>query len=313
MKRYFALLAAWRVLAFVFATCLCLSGGGSLRAQDNSIWLDGHEAHPTRLLARLAPTSKASGVAANSVPAGVVEERPYVLWPDLVVIEIDVAPAAAAARTASSAGAPGGGGGASALLALRLKERMGTLRASGRYTFVEPDYVVRTQAVPTDAAFTDGTLWGLRNTGQASGVAGADVDAVRAWDLSTGSAGVIVGVIDSGIRYTHRELASRMWRNPGESGAGRETNGIDDDADGYVDNVFGINAILRNGDPMDDNDHGTHCAGTIGAAAADGHPHVGVAWDVRLMGLKFLAANGSGSTSDAIRCIDFAVGKGCAS
>lgn len=230
------------------------------------------------------------------------------LWPDLVVI--DLAPTAAAARVAPSATTSGSGEGASAVLALRLKERLATLRASGRYAFVEPDYVRRSQAVPSDTAFTDGTLWGLRNTGQASGTAGADIDAVRAWDLSTGSAVVIVGVIDSGIRYTHQELASRMWRNPGESGAGRESNGLDDDGDGYVDNVFGINAILRNGDPMDDNDHGTHCAGTIGAAAADGSPHVGVAWDVRLMALKFLGADGSGSTSDAIRCIDFAVGKG---
>src|SRR5258706_129689 len=83
---------------------------------------------------------------------------------------------------------------------------------------------------------------------------------------STDSTNVIVAIIDTGIRYTHDELAAQMWRNPGEISG----NGIDDDGDGYVDDVFGINAILHNGNPMDDNNHGTHVAGTIGAAANDG-------------------------------------------
>lgn len=108
--------------------------------------------------------------------------------------------------------------------------------------------------MPTDGAFTTGTLWGLRNTGQNGGVSGADIDVVRAWDLTTGSTDVIVAVIDTDIRYTHIDLSAQMWRNSGEVPG----NGIDDDGDGYVDNVFGINAITGSGNPMDENGHGTH-------------------------------------------------------
>lgn len=177
------------------------------------------------------------------------------------------------------------------------------------FDYVEPDARRRTSLVPTDDAFTDGRLWGLRNTGQNGGVAGADIDAARAWDITTGSP-VVVAVIDTGIRHTHQDLRASMWRNPGESGAGRETNGQDDDGNGFVDDVHGINAITGTGDPMDDNEHGSHCAGTIGATANGGGPHVGVAWNVRLMGVKFLSAGGSGATSDAITGIDYAVAQG---
>lgn len=184
------------------------------------------------------------------------------------------------------------------------------LQQTGLYEYVEPDWIVQAQAVPSDAAFTDGSLWGLRNTGQSGGTPGADIDAVNAWDITTGSTEVVVGVIDTGIRHTHQDLAANMWRNPGESGGGKETNGIDDDGNGYIDDVHGINSINGSGNPMDDNDHGTHCAGTIGAVANGGGPHVGVAWNVRLMGLKFLDADGFGATSNAIACVEYAVAKG---
>jgi subtilisin family serine protease len=113
-------------------------------------------------------------------------------------------------------------------------------------------------------------------------------------------------VIDSGIRYTHQDLAANMWRNTREIAG----NGIDDDANGYVDDVHGINGITNSGDPMDDNNHGTHCAGTIAATANNAGQHVGVAYNVRLMGLKFLSASGSGATSDAIKCINYGVAHG---
>jgi hypothetical protein len=115
-----------------------------------------------------------------------------------------------------------------------------------------------------------------------------------------------VAIIDTGIRYTHQDLAAQVWHNPGEIPG----NGIDDDGDGYVDNVYGINAITGSGDPFDDNNHGTHVAGTIGAAANNTGPHVGVTWQVRLMACKFLDASGSGYNSDAIECINFAVARG---
>lgn len=196
-----------------------------------------------------------------------------------------------------------------------LQKQMEVLRSSGQFEYVEPDYVVTKDSLPTDDAFTNQTLWGLRNEGQNGGISGADVDAVRAWGITTGSAQVIVGVLDTGIRYSHQDLTANLWRNPGETGVNpqgsdRATNGYDDDGNGYVDDVFGINAINGSGDPQDDNNHGTHCSGTIGAQANGGGPHVGVAWQVRLMGLKFLDASGAGYSSDAFECVEYAIDQG---
>ncbi|HSH10119.1 MAG TPA: S8 family peptidase, partial [Oceanipulchritudo sp.] len=188
-----------------------------------------------------------------------------------------------------------------------LKRRIAALMATGLFEYVEPDWQVNVlQPLPTDSSFTNGDLWGLQNTGQNGGVAGIDVNAVSAWDISTGSPSVIVGVIDTGIRYTHQDIAGNMWMNPGEIPG----NGIDDDLNGYIDDVFGINAITGSGDPMDDHDHGTHVAGTIAATAFDSGSHVGVAYNARLMGLKFLDDSGNGSISAAIACIDYAIANG---
>lgn len=183
-----------------------------------------------------------------------------------------------------------------------LRKRIETLRKSGRFEFVEPDYVLRTRITPSDSAFTSGALWGLRN----DSVLGADIQASDAWDITTGSTNVIVAVIDTGVRCTHQDLAAQMWRNPGEIPG----NSLDDDHNGYIDDVFGINAITGTGNPADDQGHGTHVAGTIGAAANNGNPHVGIAWNVRLMACKFLDSDGSGYTSDAIEAIDYAIANG---
>jgi len=193
-----------------------------------------------------------------------------------------------------------------ALDAAAMKRRIRELMASGHFEYVEPDWQVGLLQQPTDSAFANGDLWGLRNTGQSGGIAGVDIDAVAAWAVTSGSPSVVVGVIDTGIRYTHQDLAANMWVNPGEIPG----NSIDDDGNGYVDDVHGINAITGSGDPFDDNDHGTHCAGTIAASAFDAGRHVGVAYDVRVMGLKFLGANGTGSVSDAITCIEYAIDQG---
>lgn len=180
------------------------------------------------------------------------------------------------------------------------------LQASGAFASTEPDYLVTHSATPSDAAYVQGWLWGLQNDGQSGGTEGVDVGALTAWTTTTGSTNLIVAVIDTGIRYTHQDLTTQMWRNPGEIPG----NNLDDDGDGYVDNVYGIDTVNFDSDPMDDNGHGTHCAGTIGAAANDGHTHVGVAWQVQLMALKFLSADGWGYTSGAVECIDFAVANG---
>lgn len=280
------------IAAMVLACCVPLSGplcaaegGGG----EPGLIFDGHEARPDRLIARFLPElpTPEKELKKKLENLGVSIVTRSVTVPGLTVLQLE---------------APVEGGEAAGKLAARIKSLVGT----GWFQYVEPDWVVRAVATPTDAAFLDGRLWGLRNTGQSGGLAGADIDAVDAWNITTGSASVVVAVIDSGIRFTHQDLAANMWVNANEVAG----NGIDDDGNGYIDDVHGINSITGTGNPMDDNDHGTHCAGTIGAVANGGGPHVGVAWNVRLMGLKFLSANGSGSISNGIECVDYAVARG---
>lgn len=172
--------------------------------------------------------------------------------------------------------------------------------------YLEPDYVVHTLLEPNDPSYLDGSLWGLNNTGQSDGVADVDIGAAEGWELRSDAGEIVVAVIDTGINYLHRDLAPNMWENDLEISG----NGIDDDGNGWVDDIHGINAVSLSGDPMDDNGHGTHCSGTIAGAGDDGVGIVGVAWNAQLMGLKFLSANGSGATSDAIVCIDYALQMG---
>lgn len=172
----------------------------------------------------------------------------------------------------------------------------------------EPDYVIRTVSFePNDPSFQNGEQWALRNLGQSGGTPGADISAESGWAVTTDASSVVVAVIDSGARLTHQDLAGNLWINPGEIAG----NGIDDDGNGYADDVHGINAIgAGSGLPMDDNGHGTHLAGVIGAVGDNGVGGTGVAWSVRLMILKFIAADGTGFTSNAIKCVDYARQKG---
>ena len=159
--------------------------------------------------------------------------------------------------------------------------------------YAEPDYVVSAIATPNDPLFPQ--LWGM-----------AKINAPAAWDVSTGPANVIVGDIDSGIDYTHPDLADNVWVNPGEVAG----NGLDDDHNGYVDDIHGWDWANNDNDPLDDHFHGTHTAGTIGARGNNGVGVVGVNWNVQIAGLKFLNAQGSGSTSDAILALQYATAEG---
>jgi subtilisin family serine protease len=193
----------------------------------------------------------------------------------------------------------------------RGEEVLATLRASGLVDYAEPDFRMNVMAEPNDFRFQDGSQWNLKNTGIYGGTVGADIHAVRAWDLRSSAAGVIVAVVDTGVRQTHEDLRGNLWTNPGETGidaAGHDkaTNGIDDDGDGYIDDVHGINAITQTGNPNDDHGHGTHVAGIIGATANNNVGIAGVAWRVQLMALKYLDSTGEGSISDAIECLDYA-------
>ncbi len=141
------------------------------------------------------------------------------------------------------------------------------------------------------------------NDGNYSQTWGMDqIDAPAAWDKTTGSNSVVVGVIDTGVDWSHPDLKDNMWVNPGEIPG----NGIDDDGNGFVDDVYGYDFVNNDGNPMDDNHHGTHVAGTIAAQGNNGRGVAGVAWNTSIMALKFLSANGTGYTSDAVRAINYA-------
>ena len=186
---------------------------------------------------------------------------------------------------------------------MRTPELLARLRANPDVEFAEPNYIIRLAAVPNDAFF--GNLWGLFNFGQdygGVGIPGADIDATPAWDISTGSYANVIGIVDTGVDYNHPDLAANMWTAPA---AFSVTIG------GLVINcaagTHGFNAITNSCNPADDNDHGTHVAGTIGAVGNNGVGVVGVNWKARMMALKFLDSKGNGTTSNAIKAIEFAV------
>lgn len=172
--------------------------------------------------------------------------------------------------------------------------------ASGLVDAAEPDYVIHASATPNDPGYY--YSWGLNNTGQLGGKAHADIDAPSAWDSQNSASNIIVAVVDTGARYTHEDLAANMWHNPREIPG----NGKDDDGDGIIDDVVGMNAITGSGDPMDDAGHGTHVSGIIGAVGNNGKGVAGVCWKVQIMALKFMDSTGQGDTSDAISCINYA-------
>jgi subtilisin family serine protease len=184
-------------------------------------------------------------------------------------------------------------------------------RRSGHVRCAELDGYLQPAVVPNEPIFGFGTLWGLDNHGQMGGVEDADIDAPEAWDIRTSADNMIVAIVDSGVRYTHQDLAPNIWTNPGEVA----DNGVDDDGNGYIDDVHGIDALASGsammpnreaGDPMDDTGHGTHIAGIIGAVANNGVGVVGVAWQVQIMVCKFFGGGNAGSFSDAVQCLDYA-------
>jgi subtilisin family serine protease len=170
--------------------------------------------------------------------------------------------------------------------------------------YAEPNYIVHAIAIPDDPSF--GQLWGLQNTGQpilgVSGKPGADISAPLAWDISTGSTANVVAVVDTGINYTHPDLAANIWSAPTTFSVTIGSNRITCPAGSH-----GFNAISNTCDPMDDNNHGTHVSGTIGASGNNGLGVVGVNWKASIMGSKFLDASGSGTLANAINAIDFAI------
>jgi len=160
-------------------------------------------------------------------------------------------------------------------------------QASGLVQYAENDFYVQALNSPNDFYYQQGNQWSLHNFGQDGGTPGADIHATNAWDIITSASSVIVAVVDTGVRYTHEDLAANMWVNP-------------------ADGSHGTNVVADNADPNDDYGHGSHVSGIIGAVGNNGVGVAGVCWSVQIMACKFLDSTGNGSISGAITCLDYA-------
>jgi len=169
--------------------------------------------------------------------------------------------------------------------------------------YVEPNYKVKAHSIiPNDPMFN--LLWNLHNTGETGGTADADIDAPEAWQIATGrDRDVIVAVIDTGVDYRHPDLATNMWLNEPELDG---LPGVDDDGNGYIDDIYGYDFCNDDPDPIDDAGHGSHVAGILGAVGNNSVGVTGACWNVKIMAIKFLDQEGDGYTSDAIASIQYA-------
>jgi len=280
--------AAGRSLTRGLAVLATLAAG-TVAAQENNVNLSGDElllaqnpdltAHPTRILVKFVEGTPADARADAIAMVGGVSEMQYTLVPGLEAINTAVGAAAAVLM----------------------------LQGLPFIEFAEPDFVVHTTANPNDPLFA--FQWGLHNTGQNiqgfNGVVDADIDGPEGWDLHTGSATVVIAIIDTGTSYTHVDLAGNIWINTDEI----PNNGIDDDGNGYIDDIRGWDALGNDNDPNDTDGHGTHTAGTVGAVGNNGVGVSGVMWDCQLMPLRFIGPGG-GLISDAIEALNYAVNNG---
>ncbi|MHC4698370.1 MAG: S8 family serine peptidase, partial [Planctomycetota bacterium] len=235
--------------------------------------------HTGRLLVRFRPgRSAAAKSAAHRAAAGAKLLKDYRVVPDLALVQVSPA---------------------------SLPDALKSYRADPNVIYAEPDLEVRIITLPNDPDF--GLLWGMHNTGQTidgdPGTPGADIRAVYAWDQWTGDPDFRIAVIDTGVNYNHPDLAANIWTNPGEI----PNNGVDDDGNGWIDDVHGYDFLNLDGDPMDDHYHGSHVAGTIGAVADNDEGVVGVNWQCSIVALKFLDDNGSGPISAAIDAMQYVV------
>ena len=247
--------AAGQGLLLVCASMM-LAPRGALAADGE---IEGDH-HPRQVLVRFEPgTARAAREAVHDAAKAVEVLKEYHIVSDLQLVQVaeDLLP-----------------------------ESLVIYQSHPEVAYAEPDYFVYSTAVPDDSFFDE--LWGLHNTGQTvdddPGTAGADIRAVEAWDFWTGDAEFRIAVIDTGVKYTHPDLAANIWTNPGEI----PDNEIDDDGNGYVDDVHGYDFYNVDSDPLDDGYHGTHVAGTIGAVANNALGVVGINWQCRIVALKVL-------------------------
>jgi subtilisin family serine protease len=180
------------------------------------------------------------------------------------------------------------------------------LEADIAVEYAEPNWIYTHQAASNDTYYTNGSLWGMY--GDATSPANAfGSQAGEAWANGKENCGsVYVGVIDEGYMYAHEDIAANAGTNPGETGGGKETNGVDDDGNGLKDDVYGWDFVSNNNSVFDGvgDDHGTHIAGTIGGVGGNAKGVAGVCWTVKLINAKFLGSNG-GTTANAIKSVDY--------
>ncbi|AOE49532.1 S8 family serine peptidase [Kangiella sediminilitoris] len=169
------------------------------------------------------------------------------------------------------------------------KDVVARLKRNPNVEYAELNGLLYPSVVPNDPQYSQ--LWGMPK-----------ISAEQGWEMEMGSKDIVVGVIDTGFDYTHPDLQANIWVNPNEV----PDNGVDDDGNGYIDDIHGISAINDNGNPQDTHYHGTHVAGTIGATGNNGVGVVGVNWNTNMVGCSFLGSSG-GTTADAIQCIDYMV------
>ncbi len=251
-----------------FDTFSQASGVGYRTAQQDYV--------PGQVLVRFRAGKSASAKSAAHMRVQGVVRRQYKLVPDLQLVELPKE--------------------------VSVQKAVVEYRSDPNVLYAEPNYIRRvtqSPSAPNDPMFAD--LWGMHNTGANGGTSGADIKAPEAWAISTGDKKVVVAVIDTGIDYKHPDLSANIWTNTLDC----NTNGIDDDGDGYIDDCHGIDTVNLDSDPMDDHGHGTHVAGTIGAIGNNGVGVVGVNWAVTIIPCKFLDAGGFGSDEGAIACLDW--------
>jgi len=175
-----------------------------------------------------------------------------------------------------------------------LEEALAEYRSNPDVEYAELNYIVSANSIPNDPLHSD--QWSLDK-----------IAAQGAWSIYTGSSQTVVAVLDTGVDYNHRDLRDNMWVNEAElNGA----EGVDDDENGYVDDMHGYNFIYNTGDPMDDYGHGTYCSGIIAARGNNDLDITGICWNTRIMALKFMGLFGDGSTSDAVLAVYYAVENG---
>ncbi len=273
----------------ILSICLILSvvcsagpaeiiGGGGGGGSDQPDYREGY------LLMRFAPsggqypTTAQKQTILNSELTGCTIVKEYSLVPGLTYVQLP-----AGADTVTS---------------------MLTLKSSPSISYVEMDWKVEPLRLPNDTRFNE--LWAMENTGQSGGTADADIDAPLAWDITTGNSSVIVAVTDTGVDYNHPDLAANIWNNTAEING---QAGVDDDGNGYIDDIHGYDFTENNdSDPMDDDGHGTHCAGTIGAVGNNNRGVTGVCWNAKIMAVRIIG--GTQFINDSIEGIQYAVSNG---